>query len=340
MEGEDPALLLRQHLLLLQSRDDTLERVVEIALRECRVAAAAGEDRRLVADVGELGAGEAARLARDLRQVDAVRERLPARVHTENRFAALQVGRRHEHLTVEAPGAEQRLIEILDAVRRAHDDDLLGAFEPVELDEQLVQRLILLAVETVPGALRADGIELVDEDDRRRMLARLEEELADSRGAEAGEHLDEGRGARRVEVRAGLVRDGLGEEGLAGAGRPVEEKALRHLRAEPLEALRVTEEVDDLHQLAANLLDPGDVVPGHARLRAGVDVRRSHARHHPDGLPEEPRRQDEDREEGQRQPRGGEVGQRMEPVPHHLDLLIGSRDGSLSRGRPPPPRPS
>ena len=38
---------------------------------------------------------------------------------------------------------------------------------------------------------RADGVELVDEDDRGRVLARLFEELADAGGAEAGEHLDE-----------------------------------------------------------------------------------------------------------------------------------------------------
>src|SRR5213076_1688569 len=38
------------------------------------------------------------------------------------------------------------------------------------------------------------------------------------------------------EVRARLVRDGLGEQRLAGAGRPVQKQALRNLRAEPLEA--------------------------------------------------------------------------------------------------------
>ena len=184
------------------------------------------------------------------REVDVRRERLAARVHLEDRDAALEVRRRHEHLPVEAAGAQQRLVEILDAVRRAHDDDLLGALEAVELDEQLVQRLVLLAVEAVPGALRADGVELVDEDDRRRVLARLREELADARGAEAGEHLDERRGARGVEVRARLVRDGLREQRLPGSRRPVEQEPLRHLRAETLEPLRVAEEVDDLHQLA------------------------------------------------------------------------------------------
>ncbi len=75
-----------------------------------------------------------------------------------------------------------------------------------------------------PERARADGVELVDEDDRRRVLARLFEELADPGGTEPGEHLDEGRGARRVEVRARLVRGGLGEQRLARfpAGRRAE----------------------------------------------------------------------------------------------------------------------
>ena len=39
--------------------------------------------------------------------------------------------------------------------------------EAVELDEELVQRLVLLAVEAVAGPRGADRVELVDEDDRR-----------------------------------------------------------------------------------------------------------------------------------------------------------------------------
>ena len=223
------------------------------------------------------------------------------------------------------PGTQERLVEILDAVRRAHDDDLLGTLEPVELDEQLVQRLILLAVEAVAAALRADGVELVDEDDRRGVLARLGEELADAGGAEAGEHLDERRRARGVEVRAGLVRDGLREQRLAGSGRPVEQEALRHLRAETLEPLRLAQEVDDLHQLGADFLDARDVGPGDLRLRPRVEMLRADARHHPDRLPEEPCGQDEDREERQRQPGRREIRQGMEPVPHHRFFLIGTQ---------------
>ena len=48
-------------------------------------------------------------------------------------------------------------------------------------------------------------------------------------------------------------------------GRAVQKDALRHLRAELLEALRVGEEVDDLAQLVLGLLDAGDVAPGDRR---------------------------------------------------------------------------
>src|SRR6202030_3268454 len=104
----------------------------------------------------------------------------------EDRLAAGEIGRRHEHLAVEAARAEQSGIEVLDAVRGAHHDDLSGAVESVELHEKLVEGLILLAVEAVTRSRRADRVELVDEDDRRRVLPRLGEELADAGCAEAG----------------------------------------------------------------------------------------------------------------------------------------------------------
>ena len=108
---------------------------------------AAGGDRRLVADVREIGAGQAGGVPRDRVEVDVGGERLAARVHEQDLAAALQVGRLDEDLAVEAARAKQGRVEILEPVRGAHDDDLVARAEAVELDEQLVQRLVLLAVE-------------------------------------------------------------------------------------------------------------------------------------------------------------------------------------------------
>jgi hypothetical protein len=151
----------------------------------------------------ELSARQPRGLPRDGSQIDVVDvERLAAGVDPEDGLATGEVGRRHEQLTVEPAGAQQRRVEVLDPVGGAHHDDLLRALEAVELDEQLVEGLVLLTVEAVSRALRADGVELVDEDDRRRVLPRLVEELADARRTEAGEHLHERRGGGAVEVRA------------------------------------------------------------------------------------------------------------------------------------------
>src|ERR1051325_2040181 len=102
------------------------------------------EDRGFVAHVREFGAGEPDGLPRDQVQVDIRRERFAARVHLEDRLAAGKIRSGDEHLPVEASGAEKSGVEILEPVRRAHDDDALRRLEAVELDEQLVQRLILL----------------------------------------------------------------------------------------------------------------------------------------------------------------------------------------------------
>ena len=264
--GEDALLLVGDDAPLLQAGDDALEGVVEVDQR--RSSRGRARPAPIAASLQMFARSAPVRpggLARDASRSTVGAERLAARVHGEDRDAALQVGRLDQDLAVEAAGPEQRGVEILQPVRRAHHDHLVARAEAVELDEQLVQRLVLLAVERVAAARAADRVELVDEDDRRRVLARLVEQLADARRAEAGEHLDERRRALRVEAGARLVRDRLRGERLAGAGRAVEEDALRHARAERLEALRVAQEVDDLLELLLRLVEAGDVVPGDRR---------------------------------------------------------------------------
>ena len=149
----------------------------------------------------------------------------------EDRLAAVAVGRRDQDLAVEAAGAQQRLVELVDVVGGGDHDHRPGVpLEAVELDQQLVQRLLALAGAAVAAAAAAgaaDRVELVDEDHRAAGLARLLEEAADAGGAAADEHLDEARARGGEEVDAGLGGDRAGEHRLAGAGRAVEEDAAR-----------------------------------------------------------------------------------------------------------------
>src|SRR2546421_702477 len=84
-----------------------------------------------------------------------------------------------------------------------------------------------------PGEPRAavtpDRVDLVHEDDARRVLLPLLEQVPHPRGADADEHLDEV-GARDGEERhVRLAGDRLGQQRLARAGRPDQQDALRDL---------------------------------------------------------------------------------------------------------------
>ena len=175
---------------------------------------------------------------------------------TEDRPAAGEVRRADRDLAVEPAGPQQRGVQDVRPVRRGDQDDVGAGVEAVHLDEQLVQRLLALVVPAAQAgaALAADRVDLVDEDDARGVLLGLLEQVAHPGGADTDEHLDEVRAGDRVERHARLTGDGPRQQRLAGAGRPVQQHALRDLRAEGLVAARVLQEVLDLVQLLDRLV--------------------------------------------------------------------------------------
>src|SRR5690606_36774055 len=222
-----------------------------------------GEEGGLVADVGDLGAGEAGRLAGQPVEAHVLPEGEALGVDAEDGGALAAARLVDEDLAVEAAGAEERRVEDVGPVRGRHDDDALVRVEPVHLDEQLVQRVLTLVVAADDGAApaaAADGVDLVDEDDAGGLLLRLPEEVAHAGGADADEHLDEVGAGEGEERDAGLAGDGLREERLPRARGADEQHALGQLAAELGEPLRVLEEVDDLLDLLLRLVEAGDVL--------------------------------------------------------------------------------
>ena len=121
--------------------------------------------------------------------------------------------------------------------------------------------------------MAADGVDLIDEDDAGRVLLRLLEHVADAARAHADEHLDEV-GARDGEERhIGFAGDGAGQQRLAGAGRTDQQHAARDAAAEPLELLRIAQELDDLLQVVLRLVDAGDVLERDAAMALGEQLR-------------------------------------------------------------------
>src|SRR5205807_5378713 len=127
------------------------------------------------------------------------------------------------------------------AVRCGDQDDVRLDVEAVHLDEQLVERLLALVVPTAePGTtVAADGVDLVDEDDARRVLLGLVEQVAHAAGADADEHLDELRPADAEERHAGLTGHRFAEQRLAGARRAHQQHTLGDARSDRRELVRV-----------------------------------------------------------------------------------------------------
>ena len=113
------------------------------------------------------------------------------------------------------------------------------------------------------AALTSDRVDLVDEDDARRRLLGLIEEIAHARRTDADEHFDEVRTGDREERHAGLARDRARKQRFAGSRRPEQQHAFGNARAQRLIFLGVLQEVDDLAELLFGLVDAGDVGESH-----------------------------------------------------------------------------
>src|SRR5207248_1522007 len=94
--------------------------------------------------------------------------------------AAAHVRSRHHYATVKASGAQQRGIKNIRAVSSSDQDHAVIRFKTVHLDQELVEGLFALVVSTTEAgaAMASDGVDLVDEDDARRVLLALLEEVA------------------------------------------------------------------------------------------------------------------------------------------------------------------
>ncbi len=192
--GDDLLLLLgERERLALESHQHAVARGVEVFAVHLAGAPANGEERSFVDEVREIGAAHAGRAAGDDVDVDVGVHLLVAHVDLEDLDPFVERRQGHHDLAVETTGTQERGVEDVGTVRRRHHHDALGRLEAVHLGEHLVERLLALVVAAAePGAaLAADGVDLVDEDDRGRLLLRGREQVADTSRADADEHLHE-----------------------------------------------------------------------------------------------------------------------------------------------------
>ena len=271
----DLLLEFADHLALAAgTADDPVNGFFQRSSGDDRAVLAGGEQCRLVDDVGQVGTGHANSALGQPVEVGVRGQRLALGVHPQHCLAAGQVGATHRDLAVEAARAQQRGVEDVGPVGGRDQDDALTLAEAVHLDEQLVEGLLALVVAAAqPGAaLTSDGVDLVDEDDARRVLFSLLEEVTHPGGADADEHLDEVRAGDGEERHAGFACHGAGQQRLARSGRAVEQHALGDLGAESLVPGRVLQEVLDLVELLDRFVGAGDVGEGGLRHVLGQQL--------------------------------------------------------------------
>mmetsp|Transcript_3731 Transcript_3731/g.6369 ORF Transcript_3731/g.6369 Transcript_3731/m.6369 type:complete len:396 (+) Transcript_3731:1324-2511(+) len=183
-------------------------------------------------------------------------------MHLEDLLAPLNVRAVERNLPIEAAGAEQSLVQNIRPIGARQNHHSGRCRKPIHLDQQLVQGVLALIVGTrklVLPARTANGVDLVDEDDARRVLLRLLEEVAHAGRAHADEHLHELGPGDREEGNSGLSGDGFGEEGLTGSRGAYEEYSLGDLGTDSSELLGALEELDDLLELSLSLVHTGNV---------------------------------------------------------------------------------
>ena len=223
------------------------------------------KDRGLVDDRGKVGAGKHGRAPGQAVEVDVGAGLYLLRVHLQDLVTADEVGQRHDDLSVEPTGTRQRRVENVGSVRRRDNDDLVVGLEAVHLDEDGVEGLLTLVVPAAGESCAAappDGIDLIEEDDARRILLGLLEQVADTRGADTDEHLDEVGAADREKRHVGFTGNRLRQKRLTATGRAHEQNTAGDAPTKPLKLLRCLEEFYDLLDLFLGLLDAGDVSEG------------------------------------------------------------------------------
>ena len=187
----------------------------------------------VAAKLHQVGAEEAVRALGDLVEkfLRAVGQRHLAGMDFQDLAAAGDIGRTDEDFAVEPARPAEGGVDGIDPVGRRNDDDGIDPLQPVHQRQQLRHRAGV-GMRAGLAALGRHRVQFVDEDDRRRVVARLAEHAAQIGFGLARIGADHVRAVDVIEARVHLVRHGAREMRFARAGRPVKDDAARRIDAE------------------------------------------------------------------------------------------------------------
>ena len=203
--------------------------------------AACGHQGGLVAQVGQVGTAHAGGATGNHCRVHILAQRHFAHVHVQNLFAATDVWQRYVHLAVKPARAQQGGVQDVGAVGGGHHNHAQVGLKTVHLNQHLVQGLFTLVIATTQACapLATHGVNLVDEDDARRVLFGVLKHVAHTGRTYADKHFHKVGTADAKKRYLGFTGNAFGQQSFAGAGRAHQQQAARNAPAEFLELGRV-----------------------------------------------------------------------------------------------------
>src|SRR6185437_4275992 len=274
MIGDDPLFVGGDDLvLLLQTADDPVYRILEVFHLYRLFSLTGGDQRGLVADVGDVRAGKTGRLFGQLMDIQLAGDLDGFQMDLEDGFAAFQIGFVNGDLAVETAGTQQGSVQYVGAVGGGQHDDAAVAAEAVHFHKQLVEGAFpfVVAHDGVLTTGTADGVDLVDEDHAGGLFPGLLEQVADAAGAYPYKQLHEIGTAHREKGHLCFPGHGLGQQGLTGSGRTYQQGALGYFTAKGGIFLGILEKVHDLHDLDFGLVQSRDIAEGDRHLGTLVE---------------------------------------------------------------------
>mmetsp|Transcript_21145 Transcript_21145/g.36300 ORF Transcript_21145/g.36300 Transcript_21145/m.36300 type:complete len:231 (-) Transcript_21145:456-1148(-) len=223
----------------------------------------------LLTDGGDLGVADLVGPRNVVFQIDLVREVHLGRCDLEHQSLLPPVWHRELDLPVETAGPEKGRVERVGSVGGHDHLDVHRLVEAVHLVEQLQQDPLHLPV----GArlrvepLGRNGVNLVDEDDRRGVLPSQSEDVADHTRTFAEVLLHELGADDPDEGGGGVVRHSLGQHGLSRPWGSVEKDSAGRVDADLFVEVEVGEgQLDCLADLLLLDVESADVGVAHVGL--------------------------------------------------------------------------
>ena len=220
----------------------------------------------LVAHIGDVRPAEAWRLPGQELNVHRRVGLDRAQVHLKDGPALHHIWHVHVDLAVKASCTHQGVVQDVRTVGRSQNDDPTVGAKPVHLCQELVQGVLTLVVGSKTGVLASrtsNGVNLVDENDGRRLLLGLLEQVTDAGRTHPDKHFHEVRAAQAEKGHLGLARDGLRQQRLSRARRAHKQGAFRNLGPELSVLARFLQEVHDFVQFLFGAVHTRHVLERH-----------------------------------------------------------------------------